>query len=653
MIKSIDTKIVFPLGVALLAFLVSTLLWACNSHTKQKVSEFGKYQGYSKALYDGNKRISDYLTLANGTRLAYDLILPTKNGVLANKPLPVLFKYTPYLRTFTIFDKDGNNVIADLFKLGWKEKAFLRVRYWFGERGNLMDPLFRTKYLQNLVKHGYAVLVVERPGTGASFGVMNASFEVGAKEVNEILDWTAAQKWCDGKIAMYGDSFQAMIQFAAAAAGNPHLKAIFPTSSGFDTYSSVTYPGGVLNKTFASFFSWSTSFLERVPTPVDSDKDGSLLAQARKERIGSTLAKQSEIWFRKFPFRDSTTSDGNRIWEGSANLYPLLDRINQSGIPVYMTAGWYDLFSGADDMFLWYANLTVPRRLLVRPLDHSEVEKNQFDLDYGAEAHRWFDYWLKGIDNGIMKESPIYYYVMGASKEEAWRTINQWPPAEQKPIRFYFGEGKSGSVASINDGFLRPEPPTHQDAADAYTVDYSTTSGKYSRWYAVNWPRNYPNMQANDQKALTYTTPPLEADVEVTGHPLVHLWITTDAPDLDAFVYLEEVEGSGKSAYITEGVLRASHRKLRQAPYNNLGLPFHSHYQSDLQPIPAGQPVELVFSLLSTSHRFPKGSQIRITVAFADADNFETPVIDPAPKLFVLRDKNHASFVELPIVQSR
>ena len=510
-----------------------------------------------------------------------------------------------------------------------------------------MDPLFRTKYLQNLVKHGYAVLVVERPGTGASFGVMNASFEVGAKEANEILEWIATQKWCDGNIGMYGDSFQAMIQFAAAAAGNPHLKAIFPTSSGFDTYSSVTYPGGVLNKTFASFFSWSTSFLERVPTPVDSDKDGSLLAQARKERIGSTLAKQSEIWFRKFPFRDSTTPDGNKIWEGSANLYPLLGRINQAGVPVYMTTGWYDLFSGADDMFLWYVNLTVPRRVLVRPLDHSEVEKNQFDLDYGAEAHRWFDHWLKGIDNGIMNEPPIHYYVMGAGKKDSWRTSDHWPLANQKMTSFYF------SVASVNDSFLRPEPPTHQDAADAYTVDYSTTSGKYSRWYAVNWPRKYPNMQVNDQKALTYTTPPLEADLEVTGHPLVHLWLTTDAPDLDAFVYLEEVDGSGRSTYITEGNLRASHRKLSRPPYNNLELPFPSHYQSDLQPIPAGEPVELVFTLLSTSYRFPKGSRIRITVAFADADNFETPVIDPAPKLRLLRDKNHPSFVELPMVPSR
>jgi putative CocE/NonD family hydrolase len=648
--KLIGLKMTYAL-VAMAVGIAVFLIY--NRQTVQvKVSEFGKYQGYSEAVYDGDQRRSDYLALSNGTRLAYDLYLPTKKGNPADKPLPVLFKYTPYTRAFTIFDKDGKNIIADLFNLGWKEKTYLRVRYWFSRRGNLMDATFRTKYLPKMLQHGYAVIVVERPGTGASFGVMNASFEVGAKEVNEILDWIAAQSWCDGNIGMYGDSFQAMIQFAAATTGNPHLKAIFPTSSGFDLYSSVTYPGGVFNKTFASFFSWAMAFMESgVLTPVDRDKDGAFLAQARKERAGSTIEKQSEAWFKEFLFRDSTTSGGVKIWQGAANLYPLLERINRSGIPIYMTAGWYDLFSGARDMFLWYANLTVPKRLLVRPTDHSEVERNQLDLDYGAEAHRWFDYWLKGIDNGIMREPSIYYYVMGASKKKAWRTSNQWPIPKQKSARFYFSEGKTSSIASINDGFLRLEPSGSKDAADEYTADYSTTSGRYSRWYAVNWPRNYPDMQPNDRKALTYTTPPLEADVTITGHPVVHLWLNTDALDLDVFVHLEEVDGRGKSTYITEGNLRSSHRRLSQAPYNNLGMPYHSHSRTDVRPIPAGEPVELVFPLLPTSYLFPAGNRIRIAVTCADADNFETPVLDPPPKLRLLRDPAHSSFIEIPVEQ--
>ena len=141
--------------------------------------------------------------------------------------------------------------------------------------------------------------------------------------------------------------------------------------------------------------------------------------------------------------------------------------------------------------------------------------------------------------------------------------------------------------------------------------------------------------------------------MEATGRAEAHLWLATDAPDLVFFVYLEEVDGGGQSTYITEGALRASHRRLGRAPYANLGAPFHSHYQSDLASIPPKLPVELVFSLLSISHRFPKGSRVRITVAFAGADNFETPVIDPAPKVTVLRGGSYPSFVQLPIISSR
>jgi putative CocE/NonD family hydrolase len=303
-------------------------------------------------------------------------------------------------------------------------------------------------------------------------------------------------------------------------------------------------------------------------------------------------------------------------------------------------------------MFLWCANLTVPRHLVIRPFDHSGVGGDAFDLDFGVEAHRWFDYWLKGIDNGIMEEPSIIYYTIGAPKEDAWQTGDRWPLTSQKATRFYLDEGKSGTVDSLNDGFLNAEAPTGPTAYDTYTVDYSTTSGENSRWGAVLAASDYPNMRANDEKALTYTTPSLETNVEVTGHPIVHLWLVTDAPDLDVFVYLEEVDGKGNSTYITEGNLRASHRAQSAAPYDNLGLPHHRHYERDLEPIPAGEPFELMFDLLATSYLFQADNRIRITVAFADAGNFDTPILDPAPEVRLLRDAPHASLVELPIVSA-
>lgn len=647
MLKMIAGKTVLCFTVALVA---ATALFSARKTGGERISAFGQYKGYSEARYDGSERRSEYLTLANGTRLAYDLLLPTKDGVPADEPLPVLFKYTPYLRSFTIFDADGSFLIEDLYELKWYEKAMLRIRRLLYERGDLMDPLFRTKWLGGMLQHGYAVIVVERPGTGASFGVMDPSFEVGAREADEILDWIAAQDWCDGTIGMYGDSWQAMIQFAAASTGNPHLKAIFPVSSALDNYQAVTYPGGVYNKAFGSFFSWSNTALQALAVPVDGDSDGALLAQARAERSHATVGVKSAELFREHPFHDSAGPDGVKIWEGELALYPLLDRINEMGIPIYMANGWYDLF--AKDMFLWYRNLTVPKRLMVRPLDHSQMEgEGQADLDFEAEVHRWFDYWLKGIDNGIMNEPPINYYVMGVSKKKAWRTSHLWPPRDQVLAQFYFSGREGGSAAATTEGFLQTEPPVQLETADVYTLDYSTTTGNRSRWSAVLYARDYPDMRHNDEKALTYTSPPLERDVEIVGHPVVQLWVATEFADLDLFVYLEAVDSRGRSTYVTEGNLRASHRATGEPPYDNLGLPYHSHREDDLLPIPPGEPIELTFDLVPTAYVFPKGSRIRVAITGADADNYETPVLDPAPEIRLLRNPGHLSMIELPVEQ--
>ena len=176
-----------------------------------KISEFGRYEGYSEALFDRTRRTSDYLTLSNGTRLAYDLILPTKNGVACDRPLPVLFKYTPYLRTFTIFDENGKDIISPLYQMPWVQRAYLRLRYWLSPGGRLIDPVFRDPWLGRMLRHGYAVVVVERPGTGASFGRLYPSFEAGARESDEIMNWIAAQAWSNGNIGMFGDSWQGQI----------------------------------------------------------------------------------------------------------------------------------------------------------------------------------------------------------------------------------------------------------------------------------------------------------------------------------------------------------------------------------------------------------------------------------------------------------
>jgi uncharacterized protein len=647
--KRLGTKKMY---IAVIAIVLVGLLAAWFVYARQDrqgvVSEFGKYHGYNQATYDGYKRFSDYMTLSDGTWVAYDLLLPTKGGVLPGKPLPVLFKYTPYLRAWTVYDKNGNSNVAGLEDLAWYEEAFLRVRSWVTQ-SNVLDPLFRTKWLEGVLKSGYAVVVAERPGTGASFGTYSGLVKDMAKESNDILNWMAAQEWCDGNIGMFGDSAQAQVQFAAASTGNRHLKALFAESTWMDIYNSFMYPGGVYDKSFGSFYAWSQKLLDNnMTTPVDSDKDGALVAQARAERHGADIGETTINTLEQYPFRDSLTPNGNKMWDYTG-LYPILDQINQSGVAVYLINGWYDPL--ARENFLIYANLTVPKRLLVRAADHGQADEPGSDVDYTAEAERWFDYWLKGIDNGMMKEPPIHYYVMNVDKQAAWRTSEVWPPKDEEAMRMYFGEGQGQEKVSVNSGSLLTIAPASADASDHYTVDYTTTTGKKARWTAVNWVHEYPNMRGNDAKALTYTATPLESAEQVVGDPIAHIWLTSSAPDLDIFAYLEEVDGNGNSTYITEGILRASHRALSQSPYDYLGLPYHNHYQSDAELIPAGEPVELVFDLLPTAYLFEKGKQVRVTISFADADNFATPVLSPAPTVQLLRDANHPSFVDLPVVQ--
>jgi predicted acyl esterase len=144
-----------------------------NLTAGRKVSRFGQYRGYSEAIYDGYERHSQYLTLHDGTQAAYDLYLPTRDRVLAYEPLPTLFKYTPYLRTFTIYDADGNFLLGRLYRLKWHERALLYLRHKISHQGHLIDTIFNTRWLKNMLLHGYAVIAVERPGTGASFGVMD------------------------------------------------------------------------------------------------------------------------------------------------------------------------------------------------------------------------------------------------------------------------------------------------------------------------------------------------------------------------------------------------------------------------------------------------------------------------------------------------
>jgi putative CocE/NonD family hydrolase len=583
-----------------------------------RVSRPGEYSGYSEPVYTEWVRFSQYVEVRDGTKLAVDIYRPAVNGVPVGDPLPLVWTHDRYHRA---------NV---------------------GDDGKVYGIVETRPELQTLLQYGYLVAAVDVRGGGASFGMRRGPFTPEeSRDAYDITEWFAAQPWCDGKIGMYGVSYLGITQYMAASTQPPHLKAIFPMMAMFDMYSFV-YPGGVFQDNYVLHWGADNIILDKVmpAAPVDADTDGLMLKAAMKEHAANWNVYDIGL---KNPYRDSTNMpDGTAIYtDFSPSTY--LNAINESGVAIYTLGGWYDMW--ARDALLWFNNLTVPQKIVMTPWSH------QGSGGFGLvnEHLRWFDYWLKGIDNGIMDEPPITYRVMGAPPETTWRTADQWPLPNEQPTRFYLLAGPSGSVASANDGLLSLDAPSASSGQDDYVVDYSTTTGTTTRWtdgYGGGF--GYPEMTPHDQKGLTYTTPPLDTDTEITGHPIAHLWVSATADDADFMVYLEEIDENGQSTYITEGVQRASFRAtataIAIAPWNMIGLPFHRGLQADVAPLVPGEIVELVFDLLPTSNIFDAGHRIRITITGADADTYLTPVLDPPPTVSIYRSTDHASYVVLPLI---
>lgn len=581
----------------------------------ERVSSFREYSGYSQEIYGEWQRSSVYITARDGTRLAADIFRPGVNGKPTDEKLPVI----------------------------WTHNRYHRARYF---SGNLNTILNNFGWLTTMLRHGYVVVSVDVRGSGASFGTYEGPFsENETQDAYDVTEWLAKQDWSNGNVGMFGVSYLAITQYMAASQKPPHLKAIIPEKAMFDFYS-FGYPGGIFRKDFT--VSWSTltkglSLVAPAP-PVDEDKDRTLYKAAQKaHRNNRDVYEMGE----SLPFRDSV----DRVTKQKLNITrspsSYIKEINESGVAIYTIGGWYDLWPR--DALLWFANLKTPQRLMIGAWYH-QMSSEEYDV---AERLRWFDYWLKGIDNGITKEPRIWYYTINAPEGKEWRSTDVFPLPNQKPANFYFQAGKSNSVSSVNDGRLTTNAPKSKTAFDTYKVDYTTTSGKPSRWtngYGVGSAGfRYPNLSVNDEKGLTYTTEILTNDLEVTGHPITHLWISSTATDGDFFVYLEDIDEKGISHYVTEGALRASHRKLSEAPFNNLGLPYHRSFAEDLLKL-NGNAVELVFDLHPTSYIFKKGHRLRVTVTCADKDNTLTPEINPTPMVKIYRDALKASYIVLPVI---
>jgi hypothetical protein len=326
------------------------------------------------------------------------------------------------------------------------------------------------------------------------------------------------------------------------------------------------------------------------------------------------------------PHRDSwTTLLGSRYWmESSASTYRVA--MEKTGIPIYSYGGWFDDFR--KEAFVAFSNLHNVGKVLIGPWEH--CQNNGFAMV--AERQRFFDRYLKGIANGIDREPAVAYYTVGAAKGKEWRQASQWPLPNQKLTRFYLEAGN----------LLAESAPQAASAKDSAPAKYGVVCPQ----------RTNPQQQtcSLDQWGTLFTTAPLAADTEVTGHPVMRLWAAANATDMNFFAYLEDVAPDGAVTVVTDGRLKASLRKLGSAPYSYMGLPFHPSFAEDAMPLKPGEPVELVFDMLPISRVFAKGHRIRLAITNADPREKDRVEPSPAPVVTLYREKDRASYLTLPLI---
>jgi len=334
-----------------------------------------------------------------------------------------------------------------------------------------------------------------------------------------------------------------------------------------------------------------------------------------------------------------------------------LGQLNDAAIPTYLWDGWQDPMPS--ERLLYYYNLTGPTRITIGPWSHGAGEPDDPREDaqlrlMGTELVRWFDHWLRGVDNGVEREPKVTYAVMRDRSRWEWRTSGTLPPPDATQTDFYFRAGPSKSLASAHDGLLDRRPPGAEPARDRYTADYSLTTGEHTRLHDATGagPISYPDLAPNDAGAMSYTTAPLEHDVAFAGFPVVTMHVSSTDPDPSFVIYLEDVDPSGRSTLVTQGFLRASHRTPWQPPWSTNGTPWTSSLAADVErAAPLGEaPTEIRFALHPAAQRFPRGHRIRLTIALADEGAIWVIPESPRPVLSVWRDAGHPSRVTLPLL---
>ncbi|MDH3305972.1 MAG: CocE/NonD family hydrolase [Acidimicrobiia bacterium] len=471
-------------------------------------------------------------------------------------------------------------------------------------------------------RRGYAVAVQDCRGRFQSKGEFYAYMDDG-RDGHDTLEWIANQPWSNGRIGMSGRSYGGLVQWQAAPHRSPHLTALAPQVIPGDYFSEIHRIGGAVQWALtimsAITFVTNVSFMQRGCTH--------LFGNERFYRHLPLIDADIQAIGREIPhFRDWMEHELDDEYWHTINTH---DRVEEIDVPIYQQGGWYDPYTEA--MFRLHNGMRErgrsqrtreSQKIYIVPWTHHIPEGSRLgDLDFGPQAPvdlnledlRWFDYWLKGIDTGIMDEPPIRLFVMGRN---TWRNEHEWP-LERTEFTPWFLHSAGRANTLHGDGTLDPEPPG-AEPADRYSYDpdnpVPTVGGNNSTWTLMKFAADQVVPGPLDQRVverrddvLVYTSAALERDVEVTGPVEVVLYAASSSTDTDFTAKLVDVWPDGRAIHIAEGIIRARHRNGFD------GVEF-------LEP---GEVQSYTIELASTSNVFLSGHRIRVEISSSNFPRFD------------------------------
>jgi len=614
----------------------------------RKISRPFQYEGYSNPDYHEFEGHSTYVSMSDGERIAADIYLPKQYSGkgTAPKQFPVIFIFTCYQRG----------------------SFHPETREW--EWTMSRRPGVGSDYF---LRHGYAMVIADTRSTGASSGNSQVFGWRYQDDAGELVNWIAEQGWCDGSVGMIGGSHVGWTQLAAASRKPPALKAIMPAVVPFDGFTGQFFPGGIAMHSFINQAELSDDVTKelgrtrnRLSAPVTDEPPGKQVDWEEVEQLAALEHPELPTYdWANEPYIDTTCPSGESGRDICSNL---VGGVAESGVAIYHLGGWFDGFTrGTCELYATLAP-TNPSRLALFPGYHDLLYGFMYD-EFGAETPdllaerlRFFDYYLKGISNGFEHDLPILIYNM---QGDGWRSELEWPLARQVETEFYLGNENTLSDAESQQGADSRKMSLRHDRRYDFNL-----SSRWTGLFAIP-PQGAPDMTVQDADSLCYTTTPLPDDVEVTGHPIVRLWISADTEDVDIFVYMEDVDETGRSLMVTEGQLRSGWAALQDK--NSAtdcdievlpDLPWHGYEKDQYQPglLADGRIVELVIDLQPTSWTFRAGHSIRLAIAGANWPDFQLhPRLSPQndssaddninPTIQIHRGALRHSSIILPVIK--